>query len=111
MNTFVFTAGGDFDFSGSVTVSENGVALTDMTGWTGYCGVRTAAGVMVAEPTFTWLDASQRLCRVYSAAAATDLWPAGVLELNLLFVGPANQRIASPVTQFILTKGPANANP
>lgn len=108
MSTFVFTTGGDFDFSGQVTVVENDVLVSDMTGWTGTCGVRSLQTGMVTALAFTWLDAQARLCRVYLAAGSLS-WAPGVHEINLNFTGPEGQKLASPITQFMVARGPAGA--
>ncbi len=71
-----FKRGDTFDLSGPVTVLEAGQPVADLAGWTGRSQLRTAgAAALVAELQFEWLNAAQRLYRIYHAGS-TSAWPA-----------------------------------
>lgn len=85
--------GDTFDRSGVVTITELGVPVPDLTGWTGTSQVRTKTGTLVQNLTFSWIDASQRLCRLQ--AANTSGWPLGYLLIDIQFVSPLGAIIST----------------
>jgi hypothetical protein len=91
--------GDTFRRSGALTVTDYGTTVTDMTGWTGRSHIRDGAGNLIASLTFSWLDASQRLCELHAPAGTTG-WPVGRASLDIELTTPAGE-IVSTATQFI----------
>lgn len=80
--------GDTFDRSGVISVSENGAPVADLTGWTGASQMRNARGLLLAQLTFTWLDASLRLARL-TAPDGTSAWPVGELKMDIELTSPS----------------------
>jgi len=78
---YQFKRGDTFNMSGQVSVTDNGIAVPDLTGWTGSCQVRDLEGQLIDSLEFTWLDASTRLCKLYKLSTAT--WPVGIAEIDI----------------------------
>lgn len=79
-----------FDWSGVAAVADEGVAVTDLTGWTGSCQIIMGTKV-IAEPTFTWLDPVERLLRIRTAV--TTSWPRGPARIVLTLTSPAGDTV------------------
>lgn len=99
-----FKRGDSFDFSGPVSATFNGAAVTDFTGWTARSEIRTPQGTLIASLTCTWLDAAEGLLRVYFPNLTTG-WDLGPAVMDVEFTDP-NGIIASTETQtFSVVRG------
>ena len=97
------TRGDTFDRGGQFIVSSDGLNITDMTGWVGRSQVRTQTGELVEELTFEWLDATQRLFRLYSAG--TDEWPVGTHIFDIRLTTPEGQSATGPKDTLVVGAG------
>lgn len=105
MTTAQHRRGDTFDRSGHVAISQDGVPVTDLTGWTGRCQIRTADGRLVAEPVFEWLDAQQSLCRVYVPnGTGTAAWPIGPALMDIQFTSPSGDVISTEAAPLQIVK-------
>lgn len=95
--------GTTFDCSGQIEASENGVPIISLVGWTGRCQIRAADGDLMAEATFTWLDASQRLCRVH--VDDTSGWPLGEASIDIRLTSPGDSVVSTAATSFTVVRG------
>ena len=91
--------GDTFDYSDQFAMTIDGVAVTDFTGMTGASQLRTAAGALVTELVFTWLDVLQGLYRVRHNGA-TDAWPLGVLRHDVQLT-TASGDVVSTATELV----------
>lgn len=71
----------------------------DLTGWTGTCQVRTAAGVLVAAPAVAVNTPSTGYVTLTVAGSTAD-WPAGTLELDVKLVQPDDSVLFTPTASF-----------
>jgi hypothetical protein len=100
---FQFKRGDTFSLSGQVDLQSEGQLVLDMTGWAGKSQVRTlATGTLIAELTFAWLDATQRLLSLVKAN--TQDWPLGVAELDIQFTNPQGDVVSTQTTAFDVVK-------
>lgn len=95
--------GDTFSRAGQFMVTADGLNMDDMTGWTGRCQVRSQAGVLVQELTFTWLNPVDRLFKLEATAAQTAAWPLGTHRFDIELTTPAGQRVTGPTDRLILT--------
>lgn len=103
-----FVRGNTFDYSGVIDVTDDGVAVTDLTGWTGACQVRTVRGTLIATLTFAWLDAAARLCRVRSTGS-TAAWELGRALIDIRLTSPAGDVISTDTTAITIADGATRA--
>ena len=102
-DTATFKRGDTFDASGQLTVTDGGAPLPSLLGWTGRCQVRTPTGKLIAELNFSWLDAAQRLYRLY--AANTTAWPVGHAELDIELTSPQGHIVSTETNRFRVAGG------
>ena len=95
--------GDTFDYSDQFEMTELGLPVPDMTGMSGASQIRTPEGVLVAELTFTWLDASERLFRV-RFEGSTAAWPLGTLLHDIQITTGAGDVISTPTETFRLVQ-------
>lgn len=91
--------GDTFDYSGTASASEGGVAVTDFTGWAGACQIRDRDDAVIATLAFSWLDASAGLMRVRSTGD-TNGWRVGRAKIDVQFTSPSGA-VVSTATQEI----------
>ncbi len=91
--------GDTFDLSGLATIT----GVTDFTGWTGRCQVRTANDTLVEALTFAWLDVSTGLMRIY-AAGPTVSWPVGLAYLDIEFTSPSSDVVSTQTSVVHIVK-------
>ncbi len=103
----VFKKTGTFHISGQLTSFADGVAFTDMTGWTGASELRTADGVLVSNLNFTWTDAAQRLFTL--SVADPSGWPLGTHNFDILMTSPTGDVIPTHTGQIQVIPGVTNA--
>ena len=95
--------GDTFDYSDQFVMTIDGVAVTDFTGMTGASQLRhagnttlgIAAGTLVADLVFTWLDATQGLYRVRHAGG-TSAWPLGVVRHDVQLTTAGGDVVSTP---------------
>lgn len=110
MPTPTHTRGDTFDRYGPVTVTQEGSELPDLTGWTGRCQIRTMAGSLIAEPVFTWLDASAGLCRIHVPnSIGTSDWPIGLAMMDIEFTSPAGDIVSTGVATLNVVQDATHA--
>ncbi len=95
--------GDTFDVSGQLTVTDGGAPVLSLQGWTGRCQLRTPAGLLIADLNFSWVDAAQRLCRLY--AANTAAWPPGAAELDIELTSPAGHIVSTGTERIKIIQG------
>ena len=103
-NPTPFKRGATFDYSGPVTLLDNGVAVSDLGDWTGHCEMKTIDGADIATLTVEWLDEIEGIIRIRSVASTAG-WPVGRAHLDVLFVGPLGQIITTTTVNFIIEAG------
>lgn len=75
----------------------------DMTGWTGRSQIRTKNDdALVAELTFTWINASSGSFMV--RALDTKTWPLEVLRFDVQATSPSDFVISSPALEIQIIK-------
>lgn len=90
------TRGDTFDYSGPLNLSIAGVPTPDLSDWTGRSMIRTLAGVLVSELTFSWVDATLGVARVRSND--TTSWPIGKTKLDIQLTSSTGDVVStSPV--------------
>jgi hypothetical protein len=95
--------GDTFDYSDQLELTIDGVAVTDFTGMTGASQLRhagntalgIAAGTLVAELVFSWIDAAQGLYRVRHAGS-TSGWPLGVVRHDVQLTTVGGDVVSTP---------------
>lgn len=92
-----FKRGDTYDWSGQLTVIDNGAYVEDLTGWEGVSQIRTRQGRLVAALEFTWIDASQRLCRIRSLDD-TSGWPIGEVLTDIKVIKPDGSKGSTSTT-------------
>ncbi len=81
-----FKRTGTFYITGQITVYQDNVNLSDLTGWTGQSELRTGTGDLVANLNFTWLDAAQRTFKL--EVLDPSAWPLGIHNFDILLTAP-----------------------
>ncbi len=94
--------GDTFDVSGQITVTDGGAPLPSLVGWVGRSHLRNITGELIAELTFTWVDASQRLCRIH--AGSTTGWPVGQAELDIELTSPEGHIVSTETARIKIVK-------
>jgi len=102
-----FKRGNTFDYSGTATVTDNGVLVADMTGWSGACMIRQHNGALVANIEFTWLNAAARIFRL--RAINTTAWRIGAAEIDVAFTSPTGDVISTETSAIEIDNGPTHA--
>lgn len=102
--SYVHIRGDNFTFSGQLEVSEDGVPLTSLVGWTGEAQVRRYDNTLVETLEFEWLDASQRLASL-SSTTDTSTWPAGELFLHCRLTSSSGEKISNNPSRFTCVIG------
>ena len=95
--------GDTFSLAGEVTVTVNGVRQLDLTGWTGASQVRNSFDALIADLTFTWVDASLSLVSLTFAGSTAD-WPIENLFTDIQFTSPAGDIISTQRTAFAVAR-------
>ncbi len=101
-----FKRGATFDaiFTAS-NVVVGGVAVTDLTGWTARCQLRTSGDALIEELTATIIDVIARKVRLVSAG--TSAWPKGKAVGDIVFKGPGGTpTVPSDSFSFDVVDGP-----
>ncbi|MBY0364365.1 MAG: hypothetical protein K2X45_20865 [Phreatobacter sp.] len=99
-----FTKGDSFEFSGPVTLLQNGVALTDMTGWEAASQIRLEDGTLVAELEVTWLDRTPPVINLECPATETQSWPTGPARFDIQFTSPTGKVVSTRAARFTITQ-------
>lgn len=80
--------GDTFDRSGVINVTQNGLAVIDLTGWTAISQMRGARDALIVQFEFTWLNAAARLARI-RAPDGTNNWPIGQASIDIQLTSPS----------------------
>lgn len=80
--------GDTFDRSGTIAVTQNGLPVADLTGWTGASQMRGARAALIVQFDFQWIDATQRLARL-RALDGTGTWPIGEAKIDIQLTSPS----------------------
>ena len=94
--------GDTFNMSGQVDVTDNGIAIPDLTGWTGSAQIRTLDDVLVADLEFTWLNAATRTCKLYKLT--TTAWPIGIAEIDIQLTNASAEIVSTETVQIEIVK-------
>ena len=86
-----FFLGDTFEFSGPVQITLNGVAQTDLTGWSAFAQLRDETGGLIADLVVTWLSRTPPVIQVAYAESTQD-WPIGTAYIDLEFHTPDGRR-------------------
>lgn len=105
---FVFKAGSTFDVSGPIVLKDNGVQITDLTGFVVTSEIRRPDGSLVATLDASWLDATKCLVRL-RATESTRNWPEGIVNIDIMLVSPTGESIATDTEQFKVERGVTRA--
>jgi hypothetical protein len=104
-----FKRGSSFDFSGEITITEritpiaDPTPISDLTGWTGESWIREESGKLIQKLTFVWLDATQRLARIYSPVS-TASWPICEAEFDIKFTSPDSEVVVTQTTPISIKR-------
>lgn len=102
----IFKKGDTFDFTGQVNVKlYDGQSIDDLTGWTGRSQIRDASQNLIADLTFTWIDAATRTCRLHTSASTTD-WPTVDAYIDIEFTSPEGVIASTNTEDFCIVDGP-----
>lgn len=102
----IFKRGDTFDFTGEVTVRTfDDNTISDLTGWTARSQIRDAGQNLIADLTFTWIDAAQRVCRLQSNGP-TDDWPIIEAYIDIEFKSPDDIVASTNTEDFHIIEGP-----
>lgn len=99
-----FTKGDSFEFSGPVTLLQNGVALLDMTGWAAASQMRLDDGTLVADMNVTWLSTAPPIINLECPASETQLWPTGPARIDIQFTSPTGKVVSTRAAKFTITQ-------
>lgn len=99
--------GDDFDYSDQFVLTEDGVELPSLVGWTGASQIRhvgdPALGILpdtlVSTLEFSWVDASQRLFRVRHVGS-TAAWALGLVKHDVQLTSPGGAVISTDTEYF-----------
>ena len=86
-----FFLGDTFEFSGPVQITLNGVAQTDLTGWSAFSQLRDSDGNLIAELDVAWLAFTPPVIQV-SFAGSTQNWPIRMAFIDIEFHTPDGHR-------------------
>jgi hypothetical protein len=98
-----FKRGDTFDVSGNLSLIQAGLATLDLTGWTGSAQLRQDNDTLISDLEFTWIDASESLCRVRSTTS-TQGWVIGLALIDIQLVGPSGQIISTDTQRIQIVK-------
>lgn len=94
--------GDTFNVSGTLTVTENGATVTDLTGYTGAAQVRDGNDSLISTLTFTWLDASTASAQI--VASDTTDWPVETLYFDVQLTTPAGDVISTDTARIRVSR-------
>ena len=94
--------GDTFDVSGQIDVTASGAAVTNLTGWTGASQIRSSGGVLIADLTFSWINAAQRTMRL--RATDTADWMLGKHEIDIQLTSPSGDIVSTSTAQIEIVK-------
>lgn len=100
----VHKRGDTFDRSGKITITQNGVMVTDLTGWTGACQLRIVRGTELVDLKFEWVDASRCLARIY-APNGTDFWGINSYRIDIRLKSPSGLIVSTAATMIDVVRG------
>lgn len=95
----IFSRGDTFEFAGPVVATINGVAETNLTGWTAACQIRTTSGALIADLVVTWLDYDPATISL-TFAGSTQEWPAGTARIDIQFTTPSGKKVSTKPQTF-----------
>jgi hypothetical protein len=103
--TLSIKRGDTFDLVNTTPLSMEGPSGTviDFTGWTAAAQLRER-GELVADLTFSWLDATEGLFRLHSAES-TSAWPLGELLCDIEFTAPDGTVVSTETFQVRVQAG------
>jgi hypothetical protein len=87
------------EFAGPVVATINGLPVTDLTGWTAACQIRTLTGALIADLVVTWLDFNPATLSLTFAGSTQD-WPAGTARIDIQFTTPAGKKVSTKPQTF-----------
>jgi hypothetical protein len=102
MSNIEHKRGDTFDFSGPITVTQDGVPVPDLTGWQGFSQLRDTAGRLISDLSFQWLDASTSLCRL--SDATTLSWPVGPAVIDIRLISPSGDVVSTATVNVSIIK-------
>jgi len=102
-----FKRGDTFDFSGPVTVTQDGAPVTDFTGWSAISQIRDLEDVLIDDVTVTWVSRAPGVIRLQ--VADTSDWPVSrrpvsKVQIDVEFTSPDGVKISTS-TQTITIEG------
>ena len=102
--SYKHTRGDTFSVAGEVEIKDsNGDRILDLTDWTGASQIRDENDELIAELTFTWVDATKSLMALVFEES-TDEWKIGRLYTDVQFISPAGDIISSKVAFFDVSR-------
>jgi hypothetical protein len=88
----------------TASVKDDGVLVTDMTGWTIRSHARalvgSTVGSVIQEFTAAWVDATARTYTLSATAAQTAAWTPGVAVVDVEFTSPVGVVVSTPKAVF-----------
>jgi len=95
--------GDTYKLAGEFELTVNGTRQLDLTGWTGASQVRNNLDELIADLTFTWIDASLSLASV-TFAGSTANWPIENLYTDVQFTAPDGDFVSTQRTAFAVAR-------
>ena len=95
--------GDTFVVAGTITATVGGVAVTNLTSWTGASQLRDATtDALIATLEFTWLNAATGQARL--RCADTTAWPITLANLDIQLTTPAGDIVSTPTAALSIVK-------
>lgn len=99
-----FIRGDSFEFSGPVTLLQNGTALTDLTGWEAISQLRKEDGSLIADLNVSWLSTAPPIINLECPASQTRSWPVGGARLDIEFTSPTGKVVSTSIATLSITQ-------
>lgn len=95
----IFSRGDTFEFAGPVVATINGLPVTNLTGWTAACQIRTVTGVLIADLIVTWLSFDPAALSLNFDGDTQD-WPIGTVRIDIQFTTPSAKKVSTKPQTF-----------
>lgn len=104
MSKFVHYRGDTFELVASLSAVENGVPVTDLTGYLASSQIRDPKGGLIATLTAEWIDAASGILKL--SAPSTTNWPLTIARMNVRITTPSGKLISSDSAFFEIEESP-----
>ena len=106
MPSYTHKRGTTFSVASPLDLQVNGQRQLDFSGWQAHSQVRAPGGVLVATLAATITSSPAGPQITLTSPDHTASWPRGPVQIDVVFVTPAGERIASATAEFAVIDGP-----